>query len=144
MKKIIFFASLVLSLGIFVISCSQDDQASQGSPSITGISPASGPAGTQITITGQNFSNLNEAATVRIGDALATITSISDTEIGAIVPKGATNGSVSITIDGNTVTGGSFSMTGKPPKGGLVLRPIPSYCCIPFRVTQSSWGWLPK
>ncbi|WP_222982846.1 Ig-like domain-containing protein [Flagellimonas meishanensis] len=134
MKKIIFFTSLALLLGIFVISCSQEDQVPQGSPSITGISPASGPSGTQITITGQNFSNVAEATTVRIGNVLANITSISDTEISAIVPKGATNGSVSITIDGNTVTGGSFTMTGKPPKGGLVLSkselllyPFPRY-----------------
>jgi hypothetical protein len=136
MKKIIFIASLVLSLGIFVLSCSEDESVIQGSPTITGFEPASGPAGSEIVISGQNFSDVSAATTVRIGDAIANIISVSEAEIRVVVPKGFHNGSVSVTTNGGTFTGGSFSTTSKPGDNNdglvlsqteLLLYPYPHY-----------------
>lgn len=136
MKKIIFFASLVLSLGIFVLSCSEDESVIQDSPTITGFEPASGPAGSEIVISGQNFSDVSAATTVRIGDAIANIISVSEAEIRVVVPKGFHSGSVSVTTNGGTFTGGSFSTTGKPGDNNdglvlsqteLLLYPYPHY-----------------
>ena len=57
-------------------------------PTITSVSPASGPAtgGTQITINGTNFVS---GATVRVGGTLATgVTLVSSTQLRATTPAG--------------------------------------------------------
>ena len=59
-----------------------------GNPTITSVTPASGPAtgGTQITITGASFA---AGATVRVGGALASsVTLVSATQLRATTPAG--------------------------------------------------------
>jgi hypothetical protein len=74
-------------------------------PTVTGISPATGPAagGTSVTITGTNFTS---ASTVNFGSTPATnVTVVSATSITAVSPAGA--GAVDITV----VTPGGPSAT---------------------------------
>lgn len=78
-------------------------------PSVTGISPSSGPAagGTSVTITG---SGLSGATMVDFGGVGAVMTVNSDTEIIAISPPGT--GTVDITVmtpGGAFTTGPEFS-----------------------------------
>jgi IPT/TIG domain/IPTL-CTERM motif len=65
-----------------------------GGPVVTAVSPASGVAGTLVTITGSNFDN---TTAVDFGTVSAAFTFISATEITAIVPNGF-SGSVAVTV----------------------------------------------
>lgn len=80
------------------------------SPAITGISPTSGPAGTQVTISGTNFGSSQGASTVTFNGTTATAVSWSLTTIVATVPPGATSGSVVVTVGGVSATGPNFTV----------------------------------
>ncbi len=74
-------------------------------PTITNISPANGPVGTTVIITGTNFSAaslLNN--TVKFNGITATVLTASSTSITTVVPVGATTGTVSVTIGCSTAT----------------------------------------
>ena len=76
-------------------------------PKITSFTPTSGPIGTLVTITG---SGLTQATTVKFGTVKATtFTVVSDSEVTADVPTGAT-GTVTISI---TTPGGTANSTTK-------------------------------
>ncbi|HEY1593144.1 MAG TPA: IPT/TIG domain-containing protein [Solirubrobacteraceae bacterium] len=63
--------------------------------SITGFSPASGPAGTVVTITGVGF---NSTSSVKFNATTAsTVNHVSSTQLKATVPAGATTGPISVT-----------------------------------------------
>ncbi len=70
-------------------------------PAITGFLPASGPAGTSVSISGYNFSH---ASAVRFNGSSASFSVISATSIDATVPAGATTGPISVTNPGGTAT----------------------------------------
>jgi sugar lactone lactonase YvrE len=73
-----------------------------GAPTVTGISPSSGPlsGGTSVTITGTNFTN---GASVSFGGTAATgVTVMSSTSITAITP--ARSGTVDVTVTEAGVT----------------------------------------
>jgi len=77
------------------------------SPTITGVSPASGDAGggTSVTITGTNFSTAGSGPTVSIGGTAATVTSFTATSITVTTPAG-TPGAVDVIVfnlDGQAV-----------------------------------------
>jgi PKD repeat protein len=85
-------------------------------PTISSVSPASGPAsgGTMLTIKGKNFP---KGATVAFGGTAASVKSLSATSISAVAPAHAA-GTVDVTI-GNPVGGGAaasgaFTFTGSP------------------------------
>jgi hypothetical protein len=79
-------------------------------PTITSFTPASGPVGTVVTISGTNFTG---AATVRFnGVSASTVTVTSATAIQATVPTGATTGPLSVTTAGGTGTStNNFTVT---------------------------------
>ena len=63
-------------------------------PTVTGIDPASGPAGTTVTITGTNFTN---KTTVKFGNLTATpVTFVNDTTLK--VPAPASKGTVDVQV----------------------------------------------
>ena len=68
-------------------------------PTIVLLSPASGPAGTSVTITGAGFAG---ATAVTFNGAAATFTVDSGTQISATVPPGATSGPIAVTTSGGT------------------------------------------
>jgi|AntRauTorckE6833_2_1112554.scaffolds.fasta_scaffold00149_11 Tol biopolymer transport system component/chitodextrinase len=88
----------------FVVSCSAP------APGITGISPTSGPTGSEVVITGSNFSATASENNVQFNGERAELNSASETELLAIVPGTATTGPVSVTVDGNTVEGPVFTV----------------------------------
>jgi C1A family cysteine protease len=61
-------------------------------PVISSVSPASGVAGTSVTITGDNFGTLRRSAKVSFNGVNATQVSFSNTSVTAQVPVGATSG----------------------------------------------------
>lgn len=78
-------------------------------PVIASFSPASGVSGSQITLTGSNFSTVTA---VRFNGALASSFIIdSNTQIRATVPAGATSGPISATNpDGTGSSAGNFTV----------------------------------
>jgi sugar lactone lactonase YvrE len=77
-------------------------------PTITAISPTSGPFNTAVTITGTNFSATGSDDTVKFNGAVATVQSATATSIVAIVPVGADTGVVTVTVNAKTATGPVF------------------------------------
>jgi hypothetical protein len=70
-------------------------------PTITSFTPASGPLGTSVTISGTNFSG---TTAVTFNGVSAAFTVNSATAIQATVPAGATTGPLSVTTPGGTAT----------------------------------------
>ncbi len=73
--------------------------AASSCPTITSFTPAIGPVGTSVTITG---TNLGSATSVKFNGTTAAITSNTATQIVATVPTGATTGPITVTTAGGT------------------------------------------
>lgn len=88
-------------------------------PLITGISPPSGTAGTtSVTISGSNFGATQGTSSVTFGGAVVDaqhMTSWSLTSIVVIVPSGATNGPVVVTVGGYASNPVTFTVTATNP-----------------------------
>jgi hypothetical protein len=68
---------------------------------ITTISPPSGTAGTQVTLSGSNFGTSQNGGSVWLGSRQATVVNWSDTVITAAVPSGSTTGTAQVRrVDG--------------------------------------------
>jgi len=77
--------------------------------SITGFTPTEGSVGTEVTITGSDFSG---ATDVQFNGISATFTIDDDSQIRAVVPEGATTGPISIvTPDGTATSADAFTAT---------------------------------
>lgn len=89
--------------------------ASIVSPAITNFTPANGPVGTTVVITGTNFSATPTDNMVKFNGTAATVTASSSTSITAAVPAGASTGAITVTVSGNTATSVSnFTVTVSP------------------------------
>ncbi|MFZ4261780.1 IPT/TIG domain-containing protein [Sphingobacterium sp. HJSM2_6] len=90
--------------------------------SLKKIYPTNGPAGSNIRISGEGFSSLNQPAKVIINDSVAKVVNISDTLIVAKVPINAGTGPVKVFVDNMESKGEVFTyqeITGiKPLTGG--------------------------
>ena len=69
-------------------------------PVITSFAPGSGPAGTEVTLSGTDFSGTTEVSFN--GMPASTFTVDSDAQIRAVVPVGATTGLISATNAADT------------------------------------------
>ncbi|MDB5261752.1 MAG: domain, repeat protein, partial [Adhaeribacter sp.] len=93
-------------------------------PTITGFTPASGPIGETVTITGTDFTG---ATSVRFNSVAAAYTVSNSGQIIATVPASATTGPITITTSGGTVSSTTNftvlllpEITGISPDFGLV------------------------
>jgi hypothetical protein len=79
-------------------------------PTITSISPGSGPVGTPVTITGTNLSN---TVGVQIGRIITVPTAVSGTQVTFAIPPGAATGTIKVFgRDGSATSPGAFTVTG--------------------------------
>jgi FG-GAP-like repeat/FG-GAP repeat len=84
-------------------------------PTITSFAPASGPAGTLVTITG---TNLSSPTAFTIGGTTAIVVSNTGTNLVGMVMPGAATGAVFVTTAGGIVSGsGNFTVTATPFPG---------------------------
>lgn len=82
-------------------------------PVISAFTPISGPAGTQVVITG---SNLTGATSVTFGGIAATVFTVnSATQITATVPSGATSGSITVTTANGHASSATDYQVSPPP-----------------------------
>ncbi len=82
--------------------------ASGPSPTITAISPSSGPVGTVVTISGNNFGATVANNSVFFGDVKANISSASATQIVCTVPVGASFSPLAVLNTTTSLTARSF------------------------------------
>jgi pyrrolidone-carboxylate peptidase len=81
-------------------------------PRIFSFSPESGPAGTLLTITGENFTG---ATGVKFGGVSASFTINSNTQITATVPSGAVSSAIEVvTPAGGATSSGQFTVLHPP------------------------------
>jgi hypothetical protein len=97
-------------------------------PVVHGFSPTSGPAGTAVVLTGENFTG---TTSVRFNGTAASFSVASGTRIDTAVPTGATSGRIGVTTPSGTATSAmSFIVTHPPtvaafsPSSGPVGTPV--------------------
>ncbi len=78
-------------------------------PTITAISSSSGPAGFPLTLTGANFSSVPTENTVSFNGTVGKVVSASGTQLVVDVPGGGTSGKITLTVNGQSVTGPVFT-----------------------------------
>lgn len=100
-------------------------------PTVSSMSPVSGPVGTNVTIEGTNLSG----ATVRFNNTTATLTSNTATQIVTKVPTGATTGTVTVTTSGGSVNAGTFTVSTTPIPAPTVSSFSPSSGAVGAAVT---------
>ena len=82
-------------------------------PSISGFSPSSGPAGSSVTVNGAGFTGATDVTFNGTSVGPGNFTVVSDIQITATVPQGATTGKISVTTPGGTATSSTdFTVAG--------------------------------
>jgi len=103
-----FFLVTLLVVGLVgVVSVAQTGT----SRAIQNVSPASGPTGTAITITGSGFGAVQGPSTVTLSGASATPTSWSNTKIVVPVPHQAPTGPIVVKVGSMSSNGALFKVT---------------------------------
>jgi hypothetical protein len=101
-------------------------------PKITGMTPGTGPAGTEVTLTGLNFVGVSS---VRFQDINVKYVVVSSTSIRATVPVGVTIGYFFVTTPGGTaVSPAAFKVTAAA-SGPTITGMAPSSGPVGTRVT---------
>jgi len=97
---------ITVTVGASTASSPTDFVVSSGkaAPIITKVDPAtgSGADGTEVTITGYNFSATPEENTVKFNGVVAVPTKASATSLTVKVPSGATTGKITVDVSGST------------------------------------------
>lgn len=97
--KAVIFCLLVLA------GCEQSQPGPQiGIPSIASFSPEEGVIGTQVTISGTNFSLVPGENSVQFNGKTAEVDSATSTQLIATVPDGAGTGKITVTVNGITAS----------------------------------------
>ena len=92
-----------------------------GVPTIIGFTPAAGPAGTTVTVTGTNFSAAPGATSVKFDQNPATSSSVTATQLAFTVPGATGSGRIRIaTSSGSTVSAADFVV----PPGAIAATDI--------------------
>jgi hypothetical protein len=106
-KTIRVLSAGVLAVALLIVTAVQ---ALAVAPTVTSISPASGPPGCVVTLLGTNFTN-PQVSSVEFDGKVATFTVVSGTEIRATVPGGASTGPIEVTNADGTATTANFQVS---------------------------------
>lgn len=79
-------------------------------PGISSVDPDSGIVGTEITITGMNFSPTASENIITFNGTSATVKSAIETELVTDVPQGATDGPIEVTVQQKSAIGPNFDV----------------------------------
>ncbi len=105
-KPVLFFAIICL------FSCC--GRASAQTLTVTTMSPTSGPVGTLVTIVGTHFGTAQGSSTVSLNGTTAGVVTWSDSTISVLVPSGASSGTFTVTVSGQTANTSSFTVIPLP------------------------------
>ncbi len=109
--RIFRFKSTAVAALLVLLFCRQ---ASGQAPSITNMSPVSGPIGTFVTITGAGFGSSQGSSTIALNGTAAPVWSWNDTTIVASVPSGVSSGIFSVTANGQVASSTTFTVVSLP------------------------------
>ncbi|MCL6267724.1 IPT/TIG domain-containing protein [Flagellimonas myxillae] len=109
MKKPILTYAICILTAVFFVYCSKDDPKKQEIPesylpTIISIDPTAGDVGISVTIDGTNFSDTPANNIVKFNGTKATVTDASITQLTVTVPSGATNGKITVEVNGEEAT----------------------------------------
>ena len=118
------------------------DQQAGNTPAISGVNPASGAAGSSVTISGSNFGTTQGTSTVRFGTTNATVTSWSASQIVATVPNvGAGAQSVTVIVNNVSSNAATFTVaTQQQPPAISALNPTSGPVGASVTITGSNFG----
>lgn len=106
-------------------------------PSISGLSPSSGPWGTTVTINGSNFTG---GGSISFGGTGISATSWSNTAITCIVPHMTGTQTITVSNSNGTSNGVNFTITGGVPIwNGSVWQKVPVAIW-----NGSAWQYVPS
>ncbi|WP_223052024.1 T9SS type B sorting domain-containing protein [Flavobacterium coralii] len=88
---------------------------------VTSYTPVSGPENTLVTLTGTGF---NEATSVTFDGITSTFAALSDTELIALVPEGASTGVIVVNGSGCNDTAGSFTVLASECESDVYISEI--------------------
>jgi hypothetical protein len=88
-----------------------------GAPTLSLLSPNSGPEGTQVTISGSNFSPVFSQNIVRFNGVVAPVKSGSASSLTVLVPNGAKTGEVSVQVSNMVSTSNPIFTVGTSTTG---------------------------
>lgn len=139
MKHLFYSAFFVVMAVVTIAGCGGGGGGGDDTPitpTITDVSPTSGSSGTEVTITGTNFSTTPTDNAVAFNGTAATVVSATSTQIVVTVPAGATSGALTVTVGGLTATYNvDFTVMPKPLMGGSVQGTPLSLATSAYAVT---------
>lgn len=133
-------SAFILALAVIVTGCGDDSPSGSDSDplSVESISPTSGQVGDEVTITGTGFASNTDDNTVTFsGDASASITSASGTELVVTVPDGATTGPITVATGSESATSSNFTIE----NGGQQAEIPEPYASFPGTKIASDETW---
>ncbi len=137
---------MTISALVLITSCKKDDTPappSDPAPTVTSISPTSGPKNTVVTITGTNFGTNLATLKVYFNNVQATVQTATNTAITAVVPITATTGVVKVEKSPTVqVTGPTFTFLGTGSVSTLTLTGVASTLGLLTGVTRDAAGNL--
>ncbi len=143
MKTKLHFLSVLATL-LFISSCKKDETPTptEPAPTVTGISPTSGPKNTVVTITGTNFGTNMSVLKVFFNGVQGTIQTAADNSITATVPAGAGTGAVKIEKNSVQATGPVFTYQGNGWASTLTLTGTATNLNHPSGIARDASGNL--
>ncbi len=113
--NLILWAVICVAASFFIACESDDDAPVIVVPTLTDFSPTAGMVGSQVIISGTNFSPQGSDNIVKFNGNIAQVTAASATALTVIVPPQATSGKIALTVNNTTLTSvGDFSVTKAP------------------------------
>jgi hypothetical protein len=94
---------------ICLASCKKNDSGTPAAPVINSINPETGPKNTVVTISGNNFGTDISKVKVFFNGMAATVQSVNNNQVAALVPAKANTGTVKVDVTGTTVEGPVFN-----------------------------------
>jgi IPT/TIG domain-containing protein len=107
------------------VQASTERLATPPAPTLSILTPTSGPVGTSVTLTGANFGASQGTSTVTFNGTLATPSSWSPSSLVVSVPNGAMTGNVVVTVGGRASNGLNFAV--QSPAYGAAKKNVPRY-----------------
>ena len=127
-----------VTVSISNVTSNADVLFTMPNPSISSISPSSGPVGTQVQINGSGFGATQGSSIVKFNPSTqAAIVSWSDSQILATVPGTATTGAVTV-VSGGVTSNNNIDFTVPPPQ---ITSITPSSGVIGTEVTVTGSGF---
>jgi hypothetical protein len=100
---------LAISFLVLPFAC-EDEEPAQPQPAITSLNITEGEVGTDVTITGTNFGAVVAEVSVTFNGTPATVKSVTNTQVVAPVPAGASSGAIKVKVKTLEVTGPNFTV----------------------------------